>query len=113
MLIIEDPGGISGSVLGFRYGKGGEKKKKEKKKRKKGTRNRVGLKTKPKADPEHATIPVQQMMQFENRGSEKRKCDVMPNSGLDTDAREKKQIAAIAIDRKKKNHGKTDQVGIT
>lgn len=35
VLIIEDPGGISGSVLGFRYGKGGEKKKKEKKKGKK------------------------------------------------------------------------------
>lgn len=35
VLIIEDPGGISGSVLGFRYGKGGEKKKKEKKKKEK------------------------------------------------------------------------------
>ena len=35
----------------------------------------------------------------------------MPNSGLDTHAREKKQIVAIARDRKKSR--KTDQVGIT
>ena len=52
MLIIEDPGELQGLFSAF-----GREKEAKKEKIKKGTRNRVGLKTKPEADPEHATIP--------------------------------------------------------
>lgn len=92
-------GEISGSAPVFREGKE-ERKDKE-------TRKRVGLKTKPEAEPKHenATIPVHQMMQFEKceGGGKRGKDDVMPNSALETDTLKKgSTIAAVIMDRKKK-----------